>query len=316
MEENIKKFKVLLVDDSNTVRTTLSSYLQKTHTAKYTDYIIEVDTATDGLNALNKVDNNHYDLVVSDIVMPNMNGFELISSLSRKYPKLCTVLITSSDVEDYIKMALVYNVTNIITKTNPFNYDEFSRVIHNLLVKEHIFGLENYLENEANMTCIRIEDKDTIRTIMDRIKSLATNTKLDPNTVKKFILSTEEAILNACIYSTVDVTEQDRPKFSFFQNLDNISPVDVCFGYDVEKIAISITDKGGKLKKEDILYWISRNISGEGVFDNHGRGLFLMRVNTDRMIINVDPGKKSEVVLIKYFEEKYEGHKPLYINQV
>lgn len=316
MEENKKTYRVLVVDDANTVRVTLVNYLTKKHCKQYDEYEIVADMAVDGLDALEKVEKEKYDLVISDIIMPNMNGFELISSLSRKYPELCTVLITSSDVEDYIKMALVYNVTNIITKTNPFNYYEFSRVVHNLLAKDNIFGLENYLLPETNINTITIEHKDAIRTVIDRIKSVAINTKLDDTTVKKFILSTEEAVLNACVYASIDNVQRERPQFSVFFDVEEFSPVQVSFGYDDEKLGISITDSGGKLKKEDILYWISRNISGEGVFDNHGRGLFLMRVNTDRMVINVQPGTKTEVVLIKYFAEKYEGHKPLYINQV
>lgn len=316
MEEDKKKYSILIVDDANTIRVTLVNYLTKKHCKVYDEYIIEADTAVDGLDALDKVERKKYDLVISDIIMPNMNGFELVSSLSRKYPELCTVLITSSDVEDYIKMALVYNITNIITKTNPFNYEEFSRVVHNLLVKDNIFGLKYYLNPGTNVNSIQIDNKDSIRIAIDRIKSIANNTKLDPTTVKKFILSTEEAILNACIYASVDGVGRERPKFSVFFDLENFTPVQVSFGYDDEKLGISITDCGGKLQKEDILYWISRNISGEGVFDNHGRGLFLMRVNTDRMIINVEPSKKTEVILIKYFEEIYEGHKPLYINQI
>lgn len=316
MEESKKIYKILVVDDANTTRITLRNYLVKKHCERYTDYAIEAETAVDGLDALEKVEKGQYDLVISDIIMPNMNGFELVSSLSRRFPDLCTVLITSSDVEDYIKMALVYNVTNIITKTNPFNYEEFSRVVHNLLIKDNIFGLEHYLSPETNVNTIKIQNRDSIKIAIDRIKSIATNTKLDPTTVKKFVLSTEEAILNACIYASVENIGRERPKFSVFFDLEEFSPVHVSFGYDDEKLGISICDSGGKLQKEDILYWISRNISGEGVFDNHGRGLFLMRVNTDRMIINVEPGTRTEVVLIKYFEPKYEGHKPLYINQV
>lgn len=316
MEDRNKTYKILIVDDANTIRVTLLNYLTKKHIEKYKGYLIEADTAIDGLDALDKVERGNYDLVISDIIMPNMNGFELVSSLSRKYPDLCTVLITSSDVEDYIKMALVYNVTNIITKTNPFNYDEFSRVVHNLLTKDNIFGLENYMAPGTTINTIEITNRDLIRTAIDRIKSIATNTQFDSTTLKKFILSTEEAILNACIYASVDNIGRERPKFSVFFDLDQFASVNVSFGYDEEKLGISITDSGGKLQKEDILYWISRNISGEGVFDNHGRGLFLMRVNTDRMIINVEPGKRTEVILIKYFEEIYEGHKPLYINQI
>lgn len=316
MSNNKKTYKILIVDDSHTIRKSLLTFLTKTHVKKHEEYSIEADTAVDGLDALSKIEAKKYDLVVSDIIMPKMNGFELVSSLSRKYPSLCNVLITASDVEDYIKMALVYNVTNIITKTNPFNFEEFSRVIHSLLTKEGIFGLENYVSTPSSVEHTIVEHKDHIKFAIDKIKKIAQESPLAPNLIKKFILSTEEAILNACMYASKENIGRDRPEFGFLMDLDDFPPVEISFAHDEEKLAVSIRDAGGNLNKEDILYWISRNINGEGLFDNHGRGLFLMRVNTDRMVINVEPGKRTEVILIKYFEEKYEGYKPLYINQV
>ena len=66
---------VLVVDDSISVRKVV---VRKLRAEGY-----EVDEASDGLEALGKVRNNAYSLVVSDLEMPRMDGFELLAELSR-----------------------------------------------------------------------------------------------------------------------------------------------------------------------------------------------------------------------------------------
>lgn len=82
------------------------------------------------------------------------------------------------------------------------------------------------------------------------------------------------------------------------------------------KYAVSITDYQGKLTKETVLYKIDRQITGEGLLDDSGRGIHMSRLFADRMIINIEPGKRTEVILLNYFSHKYRGYKPLYINEL
>jgi hypothetical protein len=42
----------------------------------------------------------------------------------------------------------------------------------------------------------------------------------------------------------------------------------------------------------------------------------MSRLFSDRMIINIAPKKRTEVILINYFSHKYRGYKPLYINEL
>ncbi|HEY9704984.1 MAG TPA: response regulator [Allocoleopsis sp.] len=61
--------KVLIVDDSNTLRQMIADVLQKSG--------FHIDVASNGLEALKKMESSRPDLVVMDIVMPEMNGYEL-----------------------------------------------------------------------------------------------------------------------------------------------------------------------------------------------------------------------------------------------
>ncbi|MFH0919575.1 MAG: hypothetical protein V1913_04380, partial [Fibrobacterota bacterium] len=59
-----------------------------------------------------------------------------------------------------------------------------------------------------------------------------------------------------------------------------------------------------------------RHIKGEGILDDSGRGLFMSRIFADRLIINIDPGKKTEMIVLNYRSSIYQGFKPLYINEL
>ena len=64
-----RPLRVLIAEDSITSRTLLKNILQASG--------FEVATAVDGADALSQLKVGHFDLVVSDVEMPRMNGFEL-----------------------------------------------------------------------------------------------------------------------------------------------------------------------------------------------------------------------------------------------
>lgn len=78
--------KILLVDDEPNIRLVLGAVLEQT------GYSVEV--AEDGYIALRKIQQSRPDLVITDLRMPNMNGFELLSVLRTRFPELPTIAIS------------------------------------------------------------------------------------------------------------------------------------------------------------------------------------------------------------------------------
>ena len=66
-------FNILVVEDDKNLRKLITTYLQRN---KYNTY-----EATNGDEAVNVLDQCYIDLIVSDIMMPKMDGYELIKSL-------------------------------------------------------------------------------------------------------------------------------------------------------------------------------------------------------------------------------------------
>ena len=295
---------ILVVDDEAAIREMLEDYLDQ-------HYLVA--TADNGDNALKMYDLETFDLVIADINMPGMKGYEFLQEVKKRHPGIRTVLITAYNVDDYVRLARQHGISNIIAKTIPFNFDELSSVIDSL-ISGNIFGIRRYMTTGFEQLFHHLvksssEAKGVASEIVDIFSSLGG----DPKDLK-VILS--EILTNALYHAPRDSV--GRKKYSDGEDviLDENEFITVTCARDQQKYGISVTDPLGNLDKEKVLLQIERHTTGEGLFDESGRGIFLTRMIADRMVINIDHGKRTEVILLNYFDRRYEGYKPLYINEL
>ena len=94
MGEVIKR--ILIVDDEENTRIGLTKLL--------TQDGFEVESAANGCEALDYLDQKKVNLVISDINMPDMNGLTFLRELSRKFPSTSVIMITAyGGVESYLE---------------------------------------------------------------------------------------------------------------------------------------------------------------------------------------------------------------------
>jgi len=82
MEETI-----LIVDDDTNLLSLMVEYL-----SKFNDRVLR---ASDGVQALELLEKEHVSLLLTDIRMPRMNGFELVKVAKEKYPRLGVIIMTA-----------------------------------------------------------------------------------------------------------------------------------------------------------------------------------------------------------------------------
>lgn len=88
----------------------------------------DVDKALDGLEAYNKIKNNFYDLIILDIQLPKMSGFELLEKLKKENVSHPPVIIASACAMDSDKSkAKEFGIDNYITK--PIDIKKFVEIV-------------------------------------------------------------------------------------------------------------------------------------------------------------------------------------------
>lgn len=120
-------YTVLLVDDEEDV---LKNIL---NTIDWPVYGVEtILTACDGLDAWVKLNEQHVDLLITDISMPNMNGIQLIRKVHEAYPQIRCILLSSYSDFTYAREAISLGVENYLLK--PFKTEELENSIRKSLV--------------------------------------------------------------------------------------------------------------------------------------------------------------------------------------
>jgi len=120
--------KILLVDDDSSVRRVLQFKLEKRG--------FSVETAADGLQALKALKENPFDLLLSDIRMPKMDGIELLSEAKAVQPGIKVILITAHATVNQAVEAVKLGAFDYITK--PFEDDELFIAVEKALQFEKL----------------------------------------------------------------------------------------------------------------------------------------------------------------------------------
>jgi two-component system response regulator PilR (NtrC family) len=119
-------YQILLVDDEESMREFLSIML---HREGY-----RVDAVGDGAQAVERLKSQGYDLVISDIKMPRLNGFELLAHIRERFPETVVLMITAFSTTEEAVEAMKQGAYDYITK--PFRNEEIRLIVKNALERK------------------------------------------------------------------------------------------------------------------------------------------------------------------------------------
>ena len=129
---------VLIVDDEQYIREELGTILQQDDR--------ELLYASDGVEAVSILGNHHVDLILTDIRMPNMDGFELIKRVKELWSSIPIITITAYASTETAVQALRLGAYDYITK--PFSIDEIKNIINHALQAQRLFNEVHYLRGQ------------------------------------------------------------------------------------------------------------------------------------------------------------------------
>ena len=121
-----KTYKLLIIDDNEEILAILSNFLRG---KKY-----DVVTANNGLDGMKlfKSENGNFDLIITDLVMPNITGVGVISIVKQKFPEIPIIAITGWG--EHPEALATESMADLVLK-KPFKLSELDNLISNLISK-------------------------------------------------------------------------------------------------------------------------------------------------------------------------------------
>lgn len=113
---------VLVVDDNEAMRRSVVALLKSLQ--------IRSTLATNGADAITLLSTGRFDLLLTDLEMPQMNGFELLEWVQSNQPDLPAVLMTGALTEHIARVAIEGGAAAVLSK--PFGPSEFTVVLEKL----------------------------------------------------------------------------------------------------------------------------------------------------------------------------------------
>src|SRR6185369_11694658 len=132
--------KILVVDDEEIVIRSCKRILEGG------DY--SIDSAPDGREALRKVGDNGYEIMILDIMMPNVGGLEVLQRVKESHPDIDVIMITGLSQIDTAVQAMKLGAFDYISK--PFEPDELRLVVQRALERRRLVQENTSLKSEVS----------------------------------------------------------------------------------------------------------------------------------------------------------------------
>ncbi len=139
--------KILIVDDEVQILKALSRMFLDT------DY--EIFTAENGMEALKLLEENETDMIISDMKMPILDGYKLLTIVKEKYPKTIRIILSGYAEEKLMFRALLHNLAKLYV-FKPWNNDLLLKDIEKLFADEVVSNSTDLMKVIEDMDCRNI----------------------------------------------------------------------------------------------------------------------------------------------------------------
>ncbi|MGZ5433232.1 MAG: response regulator [Thermoanaerobaculia bacterium] len=112
------RYRALVVEDDPAIRRLVEKLLARRN--------VEIDTAHDGREAVEKLRNGRYSVLILDLMVPELNGFEVIEFLKRENVRVPVAVVSAVSQQALTQLDL--DVVKLVI-SKPFDVDEFTKAV-------------------------------------------------------------------------------------------------------------------------------------------------------------------------------------------
>ncbi len=271
------KGNILIVDDDALIRNSLYEVLRMEN--------FDVGLAADGIEAYDELKRIPYDIVITDLKMPNLDGMGLLRKIKQEKGSVHVVLMTSYGSVENAVDAMKYGATDYITK--PIIDDEIKMCIHKILKNIQLAQENDYLRRELmakRSGCKSIIGEDPA---MQKIYSVI---DMVSNTSATVLIQGESGTGKGLVAQAIHASDDTRKNMPFIEVSCGALPETLLeselFGHVKGAFTSAIRDRIGRFELA------------------HGGTIFLDEIDTITPMLQV---KLLRVLQDKEFESVGEG---------
>lgn len=271
----MKEVNVLVIDDDEAMLAMLASMLKGLR--------LNPITAVDGADGLDKVKTRKVDLIITDLMMPNMDGFEFIKRIRQINANIPVAVISGHGDVNNVVSALSHGAYNFITK--PFTVKEIENVImRGLRLREFSLGTHRLQEGIKNITEIVVPNYSHLlaSAALYVVRECQWRGIEDEMLLSNISICLDELLNNAHAHGNL----MDESKKIFLRAV-----------FDAEKLAVTVEDEGDGFDCAALAGEFSENAATLPA----KRGLFIVNYLMDELIFNE---KGTSITMVKYLSSE------------
>jgi CheY-like chemotaxis protein/anti-sigma regulatory factor (Ser/Thr protein kinase) len=277
----MKEIFVLVVDDNEDVLNTLSAILKELRLTPV--------AVSDGVEAMKVLNSQKIDLIITDLMMPNMDGFEFIQNARQVNANIPIAVISGFAGGKNVVDALSLGAYNFITK--PFTVREIENVIkRGLRLREFSLGTHRLTQGIKNTTEMELPSFTHLlpSAVLYIVRECQWRGIENENVLANISVCIDELINNALVHGN---------------DMDELKKIKIKLVFDQKEFSLSIEDEGEGFDYKEILSAFAGRDSGLPT----KRGLFIVNYLMDEVSFNE---KGNIVTMVKRLksEEKRVLH--------
>jgi len=260
--------RILVIDDDESILAIISRFLSSEGH--------EVICAPGGVEAVDRFKSEKFDLVITDMYMPGMDGLDLIKKLKTINVNIPIIVLTAAGSISNVVQSLKLGAQNYMTK--PFKVAEVSQVVQKALKTNQMFNFRKdffdaSLDHSRSVFILpsNLEHARQVTNFTDRLVGV-----FGFESTWMIQLALMEAITNAVVHGN---------------GSDENKKVTVVVNFSKERLEISVEDEGDGFTTPDPA---SLKLESD-IFAPSGRGLFLINSYMDELFFN-DRGSKITMI--------------------
>lgn len=306
---------ILIVDDERVIRDMCAMVLDG----------YRVFLAADGLEALEVLKKENIDVVLTDVMMPNMNGLDLLETIKREDPNKAVVVMTGYSEKNVILRALKANADDFISK--PINMLQLKTTLDNVLEKKalkeellHLQRMDRLKSDFLGLVSHKLKTPATAISLFIQNLAYGSLDKSDPDFAQTLHLILEESEYLATLIQDLlyysDVILQDGPPTLTPCNLKDLAlGVFQQLKYASQRKGITLSENiqgdfpDMDLDRERLIFALRALLDNAVKFTPAGGTIQLSgKVESDRLVLKIEDNGEgiAKENLPKIFEKFYQ----------